>query len=149
MQPIEALDEVAQFSIGELYRSAVLMHFFIACKKDRDEKTWRIDLTDNDWKSLIPVAAPAVLQDNHNTPSGYSTILHSPQHQFDDIRCPVTARELALFTMANNRNSIGEIQAIVQSRYVEVADDDIVRQLFRKMYDYDFVSFRGLPVEQA
>ena len=143
MQQIETLDEVAQFSIGELYRSAVLMHFFIACKKDRDEKTWRINLTGSDWKSLVPISAPAVLQDNHNVPHGYNTILCSPQHQFDDIRCPVTARELALFTMANNRNSIEKIQATVQSRYAEVADDRMVRQFFRRMYDYDFVSFRG------
>lgn len=143
MQQIEALDEVEQFSIGELYRSGVLMHFFIACKQQRDEKTWRIDLTGSDWKSLIPVVAPAVRQDNRNIPQGVKTILYSQQHQFDDIRCPVTATELAMFNLANNQNSIEKIQDIVQSRYAEIADDEIVRQFFRKIYDYDFVSFRG------
>ncbi len=144
MRQIETLDELTQFAIGELYRSAVHMHFFVACKKGRDEKTWRIDFTGSDWKSLIPVAAPAVLQDNHSVPDGYSTTLYSPQHQFEDIRCPVTAMELALFKMANNQNSIEKIQTAVQARYAEVSDDKFVRLFYRKMYDYDFLSFRGL-----
>jgi len=143
MQQIATLDELEQLCIGELYRAAVLMHFFIACKKNRDEKTYRINLNGSNWKSLIPVAGPAVLQDTQDVPEGYNTVLYSPMHQFDDIRCPLTACERALFSLTNNQNSIGKMQNIVKSRYTEVSDDELVRQFFRKMYDYDFVSFRG------
>jgi len=139
---IKQLPETEQFAIGELYRAASLMHFFIACKKERDERTYQIDLDSDDWKSLVPVKNPSLRQDTSNVPAGYQTTMYSPMHQFPNIRCPLLAEHIALFEQVNNYYTIEKIQNSMGADLPDCLNDDFVRDFFRMMHDYDFVSFR-------
>ena len=90
MERINLLPDTEQLAIGELFRAAVHMHFFIACKKTRHEKDYLIDLDLPEWISLVPVRSPALRQESINTPDGTKAVIYPPLHQFSNIRC--TAR---------------------------------------------------------
>jgi hypothetical protein len=143
MKRISLLPDTEQLAIGELFRAAVHMHFFIACRKDRDEKDYLIDLDSPEWKSLVPVRSPVLQQESINTPEGYKAVIYSPIHQFGNIRCPLREEELVLFGLSNNHLGIGEVQAAAATRFPVVSDDSLVREFYKKMYDYDYLSFRG------
>ena len=69
--------------------------------------------------------------------------IYSPMHQFSDIGCMLDEAEMALFGLSDNRLTIGEIQAATATGHAGLADDDVVREFYRKMFDYDYLSFRG------
>lgn len=135
--------EIEQFSIGELYRAAVHMHFFIACKKTRDINSYNIDLDGPDWKSLIPVRNFPIQYATKSPQEDYKAFLYSPIHQFKDILCPVREEELSLLNKSNNRYNIGEIQDAVKTSTSSSISNELVRNFYKKMRDYDFLSFRG------
>ncbi len=137
------LDTFEQFSAIELFRAGSLMHFFIACKQERDDATFTIDLDSPDWKSLVPVPWPFVRQETVRVPPGYNAVLHSPLHQFADIHYPASAAEVAIFNLSNDRNSIAGIQEQLAPRYPQAANDETLRDFMRRMQDYDYLSFRG------
>jgi hypothetical protein len=139
---IQHLPEVEQFAIGELYRAAVHMHFFVACKQTRNETSYLINLDAPDWKSLVPVKSPAVIQDTVNPPVGHAAVLYTRIHQFQDIRCPIRAEEMTVLGMSQGYYSIEEIQVRLKNNPL-TADDDSLRRFYRKMHDYDFITFRG------
>jgi SAM-dependent methyltransferase len=143
MGRVNLLPDIEQLAIGELFRAAVHMHFFIACRKDRDEEGYLLDLDAPQWKSLIPVRSPVLQQEMVATTSGNRAMLYSPMHQFSDIRCVLREEELALFDLSNNRLTIGEIQTAVATRFPVVSDDNLVREFYRKMLDHDYLSYRG------
>jgi len=141
MERISRLPDTEQLAIGELFRAAVHMHFFVACKKTRDEKDYLIDLDAPQWKSLVPVRSPALQQEPVDAHDVYKAVIYSPMHQFPNIKCPLREEELALFGLSNNRLAIGEIQAAVAARFPAVSDDSLAREFYKKMYDYDYLSF--------
>ena len=143
MERISRLPDIEQLAIGELYRAAVHMHFFIACRKERPASSYLTDLNSPAWKSLIPVRSPVIRQEPLATTSGYRARIYSPMHQFSDIGCMLDEAEMALFGLSDNRLTIGEIQAVTATGHAGLADDDVVREFYRKMFDYDYLSFRG------
>jgi SAM-dependent methyltransferase len=143
MERICRLPDTEQLAIGELFRVAVHMHFFVACKKTRDENDYFIDLDSPEWKTLIPVRNPALRQEAVNTPDGYKAVIYSHMHQFPNIRCPLREEEVVLFGLSDNRLGIGEIQAATVAVFPALSDDELVREFYKKMFDYDYLSFRG------
>lgn len=143
MDRISSLPDAEQLAIGELYRAAVHMHFFIACKQTRDSGDAIINLDAPDWKSLIPVSSPAIRQRKVGSGSATITEVSSPLHQFEDIRCTLTAGEAAFLGMSNGSMTIDAIQAATMTVFSELADDETLRDFNKKMLDYDLMTFRG------
>lgn len=140
---VRALPSEEQFAIGELFRAGSLMHFFIACPQEREQKSYVADIEADNWEELIPLRYPAVgIRANPGTPEGHG-VLYSPHHQFPDIQFALGPREMTFFNRINGERSISGIVSDSGWSLADRATLEWVRELLKDLSAYDYVSFRG------
>jgi hypothetical protein len=140
---IRKLPLMEQFAIGELFRSAIIMHFFIACRADRPTETYETELTIPDWEKLVPVRNPGAEFTYDQLAPGYVACLIRRAHKFRDIRYPLNEYEHRLFTAADGTRTLGDIGSLFPAALDPKNRENPVRSFFSAMLDFDYVWFKG------
>ncbi len=138
-----SLPEQKQWAITELYRAATSMHFFIACHRDRNEASYKVDFNSPGWQSFIPTRNPGVQFDKSNLPIGFTTRLYYIAHRFQEIQRNLTALEEALFNLADGQQSIGNALAIVENQFSSLPNMSELKRFYSEMYDLEYLWYRG------
>jgi SAM-dependent methyltransferase len=141
---IQELPLREQFAIGELFRAAATMHFFVACRADRPPRTHDTELTVPHWEQLVPVRNPAVEFAYGQLPPGSVAWIYWRAHQFPDIRYALDEYERQLFTAANGRRTLAEIAAACPPSQDPKGRQDYVRTFYSTMLDFDYVWYKGV-----
>jgi len=142
-QRVRKLPLPDQFAVGELFRAASLMHFFIACPNERADDTYITDIQCDHWRELIPVRHPMIdIKPSHASNTG-AQILSSPQHQFPDIQYSLPGRESAFFRRINGERSVGEIMTTVGLGASDDSAAQWVRNFLEDLDAHDFIWLRG------
>jgi SAM-dependent methyltransferase len=131
-----------QFAIGELFRSAITMHFFIACRADRPVESYDTDLAISDWEKLVPVPNPAVEFTYEQLPPGKVAWAFWRAHQFP-IRYALDDYERRLFAAADGNRNLQEIKSMFPVPGDPKCQQDPVKSFFSAMLDFDYVWFTG------
>jgi SAM-dependent methyltransferase len=139
---IQKLPLREQFAIGELFRSAIIMHFFVACRADRPVHTYTTELTIEDWKKLVPVRNPAAEFNYENLPPGKMVWVFWRTHQFP-IRYALDEYERRLFMAADGNRTLGELTSAFPASEDPKRRPDPVKSFFSAMLDFDYVWFKG------
>ena len=141
---IKQLPIEAQFEIGELYRAAILMHFFVVCRNDRPVDSYQINLDANNWKKTIPVRNPGVEFSTENLSQGVEQWLFWRAHQFPEIRFPLNRTQRIIFQKIDGNKTIHDIhQTLCKIIPMDVLQS-CSRELFPALFDLDYVWFRGV-----
>jgi SAM-dependent methyltransferase len=130
-----------QWAITEAFRASTLMHFFIACHRERPESSYMVDLYQPEWKTLKPVRNPGVQRIPPNPGDVSAGQLFWPPQQFPEMRRGISPLESKLIERSTGDRSIAQIVAELETDTGCRISDEEVLSFYRDMQDLDYVWF--------
>ena len=140
---IKAMPEADQFALTEAFRGSIHTHFFVACRDDRPEETFKIDLNAPDWKQLIPVRAFSLRLSKEDLPDDrHVGWIAWKNHAFKEIRLPVTPIQAQIFNLIDNERTIQEIMDGSGIESDRETLERLAQVFFAAMVEFDYVWFK-------
>ncbi len=130
-----------QWAITEAFRASSLMHFFIACRRERPESTYVVDLKQPSWKTLKPVRNPGVQRIHPNLGDGHTGQLFWQPQQFPEMRRNISPLESNLIERSTGERTIAQLVAELETELGRSISDEEVLNFYRDMQDLDYAWF--------
>jgi SAM-dependent methyltransferase len=141
---IERLPERERFAVGELYRAAVHLHFFVACRDDRPRASCVPDFAGDKLLALVPQLRPSfVAKPRADGRPGLQCRLGGHLFKLLEINFdPVQSRVISLI---DGRRSVGEIAGELRDVGDAATARAYLRGLVEDLWEFDFVFLRFPP----
>ncbi|RZV59586.1 MAG: class I SAM-dependent methyltransferase [Pseudomonadales bacterium] len=139
---IAKLPEQEQLIIGELYRSSIFMHTFIACSDSRPRSSWEISFEGDNWKKLIPIKQFMIQKQPGSSSSNAIERWRLDLHQSADIFLDFDEQMLCLANEIDDSSTLHEIYQKVASDNPYGIELEYFIRFFSLLYDYDYIWFR-------
>ena len=138
---ITELPPPEQWAITEAFRASSLMHFFIACHRERPESSYVVDLHRPEWKTLKPVRNPGVQRIPPDPGDGSAGQLFWRAQQFPEMRRRITPLESKLIERSTGDRTIAQIVAGIETDLGHGISDDEVLSFYKDMQDLEYAWF--------
>ena len=147
LSKIEALATEDQYAVGELFRSSIRKHQFVACRDERSESSTMVKFAGTRWLDYVPVPTPGIrVKENREGNSVVGADLSWPTYESRDIQIHLDEHGYQMYKQVDGARSIRKI-------INDTAADDARRQrerarsLFEGLWDFDFMMYK--TVERA
>ncbi|OAN54679.1 hypothetical protein A6A04_12200 [Paramagnetospirillum marisnigri] len=138
---ISRLDERQQWAIAELYAADINRHFFLACRDDRLEDTYRMDFSGGDFISYVPELRWCLSQDARMDGQPGREIGVDFAH-VKASRLALDVTQAAVVSLVDGRRSVGDIIAALAPAGEEALALSYLREFFHELWLFDFVLFQ-------
>ena len=147
LSKIEALATEDQYAVGELFRSSIRKHQFVACRDERSESSTTVEFSGTRWLDYVPVPTPGIrVKENREGNSVVGADLSWPTYEIRDIQIHLDEHGYQMYKRVDGARSIRKI-------IDDTAGDDArhqrerARSLFEGLWDFDFMMYN--TVERA
>jgi SAM-dependent methyltransferase len=126
------LAAVDQYAAIELFRGTMVRHS-VAAYHDASAAPRAVSFGGDAWPGYVPIRLPETIIVRENLPPGAAAVLINQAHTYRDLYLPVTGEQVRLVEAINGARSVAEIAGRGALPNV--------RELFRRLWDYDQVVF--------
>ena len=135
---IERLPERERFAIGELYRSTLYKHMFVACRDDRPRSTYEISFDGDKFLALVPQfrAGFIVGARKDGQPGGEGRL---DGHYFDELSIKFDPTQSHVLSLIDGRRSIKDLVNIFQYSGDTATVRTYLRGFIKDLWEFDFV----------
>jgi SAM-dependent methyltransferase len=138
---IAALTPAEQYAAIELFRGTMARHSIAACRDDNPGGPQQISFLDDSWLDYVPIRMSDTICIQDRLPPGAAAVLINQTHTYPDLFLPIVSVEKRLVDAIDGVRSIGDIVERTLPQSSRVANLDIARVFFERLWWHDQVVF--------
>lgn len=138
---IARLSPDEQYAAIELFRGTMARHSIVAYRDDNPDTPQQISFFDDSWLDYVPIRMSDTICIQDRLPPGAAAVLINQTHTYPDLFLPIVSIEKRLLDAIDGVRNIGDIVERTLPHSNRVANLDIARVFFERLWWHDQVVF--------
>jgi SAM-dependent methyltransferase len=138
---IARLSTTDQYAAIELFRGTMARHSIVAYRDDNPSGRQQVSFSDDSWLDYVPIRISDTICVQDRLPPGAAAVLINHTHTYPDLFLPIASIEKRLLDAIDGVRSIGDIVKITLPQSRRVANLEIARVFFERLWWHDQVVF--------